>query len=213
MTQYAEAEPPSLPFAASTNSAVFIPLLLDAAGMLSAGARRAWHTHPTISEWWPTAVTTLLARPFLPVPELAHAVEHVSQAFQPSSLRLSPSLRRFREWAALRHGQVTSLAELLRAISDPWDGHHCKKHCSPCCWVPLPPPRWNAWLTAYDVPLPPQHVWPTQQALKPQVTRATTRLPALNRKQQPPLPRLGRRFSRHLQTRAQPSPRAVPGRR
>ena len=95
---------------------------------------------------------------------------------------------------------------------------HCKKHCSPCCWVPLPPPRWNAWLTAYDVPLPPQHVWPTQQALKPQTplpefTRATTRLPALNRKQQPPLPRLGRRFSRHLQTRAQPSPRAVPGRR
>ena len=68
--------------------------------------------------------------------------------------------------------------------------------------VPLPPPRWNAWLTAYDVTLPPQHVWPTQQALKPQIplpvfTRATTHLPARNRKQQPPLPMLGRRLSRH----------------
>ena len=49
VVQYAEAEPPVLPFAANTNSAVYVPLLLDAAGMLSAGARRAWHTHPTIS--------------------------------------------------------------------------------------------------------------------------------------------------------------------
>ena len=120
VVQYAEAEP----FAASTNSAVYVPLLLDAAGMLSAGARRAWHTHPTIGGWWPTAVNTLLARPFLPVPELAHAVEHVGQAFHPSSMRLSPSLRRFREWAALRHAQVTSLAELVRAIADPRDGHY-----------------------------------------------------------------------------------------
>ncbi|CAE7588561.1 unnamed protein product, partial [Symbiodinium microadriaticum] len=39
--QHTEAEPPVLPFAASTNSAVYVPLLLDAAGMLSAGARRA----------------------------------------------------------------------------------------------------------------------------------------------------------------------------
>ena len=122
--QYTEAEPPVLPFAASTNSAVYVPLLLDAAGMLSAGARRAWHTHPMIGGCRPTAVNTLLARPFLPVPELAHAVEHVGQAFHPSSMRLSPSLRRFREWAALRHAQVTSLAELVRAIADPRDGHY-----------------------------------------------------------------------------------------
>ena len=123
VVRYAEAEPPSLPFAASTNIPPCISrscLMLRACSQLAHGVPG---TH--IPEWWPTAVTTLLARPFLPVPELVHAVEHVSrQAFQPSSLRRSPSLRRFREWAALRHGQVTSLAELVRAISDRRDGHY-----------------------------------------------------------------------------------------
>ena len=81
---------------------------------------------------------------------------------------------------------------------------HCKKHSSPCCWVPLPPPRSNVWLTACDVPLPPRHVWPTQQVPQqrvplPEFPRAMTlaRPPARSRKQQPPLPRLGRRLSRH----------------
>jgi len=71
----------------------------------------------------PPLSPTMLARPFLPVPELAYAVEHVSQSFHPSSLHLSPSLRRFQEWAALRQAQVTSLAELVRAIADPRDAH------------------------------------------------------------------------------------------
>ena len=137
VVQYAEAEPPVLPFAASTNSAVYVPLLLDAAGMLSAGARRAWHTHPTIGGWWPTAVNTLLARPFLPVPELAHAVEHVGQAFHPSSMRLSPSLRRFREWAALRHVQVSNCGpagwalprcSTARSIPHRAAGYLCRLH-------------------------------------------------------------------------------------
>ncbi|OLP75678.1 hypothetical protein AK812_SmicGene44488 [Symbiodinium microadriaticum] len=148
VVQYAEAEPPVPPFAPSTNSAMYV--LSRSCWML----RRAWHTHPTIGGWWPTAITKMLARPFLPVPELAHAVEHVGQAFHPSSMRLSPSLRCFREWAVLRHAQVTSLAELVRAIADPWSGHY------------LAAPLQDAFLTAgylcrprlRDVPLPPHHV-------------------------------------------------------
>ena len=171
----------------------------DAAGMLSAGARRAWHTHPRIGGWWPTAVTT-----FLPVPGLAHAVEHVG----PSSLRLSPSLRRFWEWAALRHAQVTSLAELVRAIADPRDGHYFA--------VPLQ----EAFLTALlgtsaastlerlvdslrRAPAAPPRVANTAGAAAASSTTGArlcddTRAPAgAEPQQQPPLPRLGHRLSRH----------------
>ena len=49
---------------------------------------------------------------------------------------------RFREWTALRHAPVTSIAELVRAISDPREGHYPAAplqeawRCSP---VKLPP--------------------------------------------------------------------------
>ena len=56
-------------------------------GLLEQTARQSWHTHVIIGDWWPTAVNNaILARPFLPVRELAAAVEHVGQACGASAL-------------------------------------------------------------------------------------------------------------------------------
>ncbi|CAE7314420.1 unnamed protein product [Symbiodinium sp. CCMP2592] len=115
--------PPPLPFRDGTNSRVYVPLLLDAAGLLPADAQRAWRTHAPIGEWWPAAVAALLARPFIPVRELCTAVEHVSQAFPPQAL-VSSTLERFWSWAPPRVAQVASLAEVLRAITLADEGHY-----------------------------------------------------------------------------------------
>ncbi|CAE7683973.1 unnamed protein product [Symbiodinium sp. CCMP2592] len=115
--------PPPLPFRDGTNSRVYVPLLLDAAGLLPADAQRAWRTHAPIGEWWPAAVAALLARPFIPVRELCTAVEHVSQAF-PQQALVSSTLERFWSWAQPRVAQVASLAEVLRAITSADEGHY-----------------------------------------------------------------------------------------
>ena len=120
---FATAEPPVLPFLEGTNSSFYVPLLLDAAGMLSPVARRVWHAHPVIGTWWPHTVAALLARPFLPVQELANAVGHVERAFA-SSVQLFPSLHRFRERVGPRQACITSLAELLPAIAVQHEGHY-----------------------------------------------------------------------------------------
>ncbi|CAE7730172.1 unnamed protein product [Symbiodinium sp. CCMP2592] len=113
--------PPPLPFRDGTNSRVYVPLLLDAAGLLPADAQ--WRTHAPIGEWWPAAVAALLARPFIPVRELCTAVEHVSHAFPPQAL-VSSTLERFCSWAPPRVAQVASLAEVLCAITSADEGHY-----------------------------------------------------------------------------------------
>ena len=122
-TQYTTLGPPPLPLRDGTNSALYVPLLLDAAGMLAAQAQRDWRSRAPINEWWPAAVDALRARAFIPVKELSAAVEHVALAFAPPVLH-SSSVLRFRAWAAERPGHVTSLAELVRAIAVAPEGHY-----------------------------------------------------------------------------------------
>ena len=122
-TQYTTLGPPPLPLRDGTNSALYVPLLLDAAGMLAAQAQRDWRSRAPINEWWPAAVDALRARACIPVQELSAAVEHVALAFAPPVLH-SASVLRFRAWAAERPGHVTSLAELVRAIAVAPEGHY-----------------------------------------------------------------------------------------
>ncbi|CAE7799301.1 NSF, partial [Symbiodinium necroappetens] len=122
-TQFTTLGPPALPLRDGTNSALYVPLLLDAAGMLSAEAQRDWRSRAPINEWWDAAVQALRARAFIPVHELSAAVEHVAQAFAPPVLH-SPSVMRFRAWAAAQAGNVTSLAELVRVIAVAPEGHY-----------------------------------------------------------------------------------------
>ena len=121
--QYTTGAPPPLPLRESTNSALYVPLLLDAAGLLTAQAQLAWRSRAPISEWWPAAVEALRARPFIPVDELTQALEHVALAFAPPALQ-APSVQRFRAWAGARAGQVASLSEVLRAIAVAPEGHY-----------------------------------------------------------------------------------------
>ena len=114
-TQYTTLGPPPLPLRDGTNSALYVPLLLDAAGMLAAQAQRDWRSRAPINEWWPAAVDALRARAFIPVQELSAAVEHVALAFAPPVLH-SPSVLRFRAWAAERPGH--------RAIAVAPEGHY-----------------------------------------------------------------------------------------
>ncbi len=64
---------PPVNLTSRTNSRVFVPLLLDAAGLLSADAQRAWRAHPAASGEWgrwtealrtaqPVSVTDLVTR-------------------------------------------------------------------------------------------------------------------------------------------------------
>ena len=65
----------------ATHSCVYVPLLLDAAGMLHAKARAQWRAHPAFAPWWQGAVTALLERLFLSVREVRAAVGHVLARF------------------------------------------------------------------------------------------------------------------------------------
>ena len=122
----------ALPFRDGTNSRIYVPLLLDAAGVLSADAQRAWRSHAPFAEWWPAAVAALLARPFIPVPEHCAAVEHVSQAFPPQALA-SNTLLRFWSWAPPRIAQVErSSAPLPRLMKDTTSRPLCRRHCLRC---------------------------------------------------------------------------------
>ena len=114
-------------------------VLLDAAGLFSDSARRAWRMHPVIGEWWQRTVEALLARPFLPVQELSQAVAHVGRAFGPPVL-LSPSLLRFREWAGQRHAQVASPLMPLSLMLLLWPEAGNKPHSAggPVTVGPLP---------------------------------------------------------------------------
>ncbi|CAE7234973.1 unnamed protein product [Symbiodinium sp. CCMP2592] len=143
--QYTTSGPPPLPLREGTNSALYVPLLLDAAGLLTAqaGHRRSSpgaHALPSASGGlpMPAAVEALRARPFIPVDELTQAFEHVALAFAPPVLQ-SPSVQRFRVWAGARAGQVASLSDVLRAIAVAPEGHYTLRARPPD--APDPPPQ------------------------------------------------------------------------
>ena len=123
LTQYTTIGPPPLPLRDGTNSALYVPLLLDAAGVLTPHAQLAWRSRAPFSEWWPAAVDALRARPFIPVDELTSALQHVALAFAPAVLQ-SPSVQRFWTWAHARAGQVASLSEVVRQIAAAPEGHY-----------------------------------------------------------------------------------------
>ena len=118
---WVHAEPPPIPLPQATNSCVYMPLLLDAAGLLHGRARVAWRAHPSFAPWWHGAVTALLARPFLSVRDVQSAVEH-GLLGQPNHTR--ERLQFFLAWCSLRAAQVTSLAALLREVGDPHEGYY-----------------------------------------------------------------------------------------
>ena len=52
--------PPRGPLRAQTYSAVYVPALLQAAGLLSSQANTAWSAHPTAGLWWPRVINALV---------------------------------------------------------------------------------------------------------------------------------------------------------
>ena len=117
---YATAGPPSLPLSQATYSCVYMPVLLDAAGLLHAETRAAWRAHPVFGRWWEGAVSALLARPFLTVRNLQTAVGHVLA----TSGYARPLLAPFFEWCIGHAAGVTSLSALMQDLARPADGHY-----------------------------------------------------------------------------------------
>merc|ERR1712224_540864 len=56
------------------NSWVYVPLLLDVAGVLTATAVEAWRSHPATGSWWNNAVTKLRASPIIPSQQIVGAL-------------------------------------------------------------------------------------------------------------------------------------------
>ena len=74
---------PTPPFHGSlpvTNSWLYIPLLLDGAGLLSLPAKEAWRGYAPCAEVWPALVTTLAASAPVPPADLAAAVQSAAVA-------------------------------------------------------------------------------------------------------------------------------------
>ena len=99
--------PPDLPLQIATYSCIYVPLLLDAAGLLSSEARQQWRQHPAFAPWWSTIIAALLSRPFLPVHQVLPAATHLYNSHGSSS-----------------YAVVTSLATLVRVIIQPTDGYY-----------------------------------------------------------------------------------------
>ena len=118
---HTRAGPPHVPLHQATYSCVYVPLLLDAAGMLHAEARAQWRAHPAFAPWWHGAVTALLARPFLSVRDVRAAVGHVLPRFDGFAVG---RLQRFFDWSSGPAPEVTSLAALVRGVGRPQEGYY-----------------------------------------------------------------------------------------
>ena len=118
---HTRAGPPHVPLHQATYSCVYVPLLLDAAGMLHAEARAQWRAHPAFAPWWHGAVTALLARPFLSVRDVRAAVGHVLPRFDGFAVGRLP---RFFDWSSGPAPEVTSLAALVRGVGRPQEGYY-----------------------------------------------------------------------------------------
>ena len=76
-SKYAPAGAASLPVSQTSYSCVYMPLLLDAAGLLHAETRATWPVHPVFGHWLGGSVNALLAHPILTARSLQTAAEHV----------------------------------------------------------------------------------------------------------------------------------------
>ena len=119
----AQMPPPPLPFAQHTNSRIYVPLLLHAAGMASPETRGLWTAEPSFGAWWRRQVDAASARPFLPVHETLAAIVIVAQARRDDLSESAPFLR-LASWAAQRPSSAESLRVLLRVIAVPEEGHY-----------------------------------------------------------------------------------------
>ena len=119
----AQMPPPSLPFTQHTNSRIYVPLLLHAAGMVSPETRASWFADVSIGDWWRREVEAVSARPFLPVHDTVAAIAFVAQA-RGDDLRQSAPFERLVAWAAPRSSGAESLSTMLRAVAVPKEGHY-----------------------------------------------------------------------------------------
>eukprot|EP00439_Symbiodinium_sp_Y106_P002102 s5110_g1.t1 len=119
----AQMPPPPLPFAQHTNSRIYVPLLLHAAGMASPGTRDLWTAEPSFGAWWRRQVDATSAQPFLPVHDTLAAIIIVAQARGDDLSESAPFLR-LASWAAQRPSSAESLRVLLRVIAVPEEGHY-----------------------------------------------------------------------------------------
>ena len=142
-TQYTTFGPPLLPLRDGTNSALYVPLLLDAAGMLAAQAQRDWRSRAPINEWWPAAVDALRARAFIPV-------QGFPQLWSMSPWLLRPRFcthpRFYGFGPGPRNGPDTSRPLLSLSAQLPWhpkatiSQHRYRRRCLLFWWVPQPSP-------------------------------------------------------------------------
>ncbi len=114
MRNYFNAGPPEQ-FMARTNSQIFAPLLLDAAGLLSADAQAAWRRLDLASSAWDQWVQVLSAAPNEPLQVLVTAL-HEQRAGQPQSDDMSDDVCLLWESASRLAvpGSSISLAEIVR---------------------------------------------------------------------------------------------------
>ena len=70
--------PPEMLVNPHRNSWLYVPFLLDAAGLLCAPESRAWREHPATTSWWADGVAILSATPAIYGSTLAGALSHVS---------------------------------------------------------------------------------------------------------------------------------------
>ncbi|CAE7505000.1 dnaJ, partial [Symbiodinium sp. KB8] len=93
----AQMPPPSLPFTEHTNSRIYVPLLLHAAGMVSPETRASWFADASIGDWRRRQFEAVSARTFLPVHDTVAAIAFVAQA-RGDDLRQSAPFQRLVEW-------------------------------------------------------------------------------------------------------------------
>ena len=70
--------PPSVPVRIFTNSAFYVPILLDSAGRLTDGAAQAWRDHPLSNTWWNEAVNVLRGAAAVPTDTLLHRLYNIA---------------------------------------------------------------------------------------------------------------------------------------
>ena len=104
----AQMPPPSLPFTEHTNSRIYVPLLLHAAGMVSPETRASWFADASIGDWRRRQFEAVSARTFLPVHDTVAAIAFVAQA-RGDDLRQSAPFQRLVEWTAPRSSGAESL--------------------------------------------------------------------------------------------------------
>ena len=119
---YRELGSPLQPLTAPTNSRIYVPLLLAAAGRLDPAQLPLWAAHPVLGQAWQAALAVFRERPFVPVQQILAVGQQLILGGQ-HLWATEPVLQLFLDWAETQ-GPLISVNTAVDLYANQASGHY-----------------------------------------------------------------------------------------